>query len=287
MQEIKATTPELQQLLSETVDLVSMPEVYLKIRQLMDDPSSDIENFAKIISTDPNLVGTVLRIVNSALYGFSGQIGTIARALNFIGIRQLHDLVLSVSAVSSFTGIPNDIIDMRLFWRRSVLCGVLSSLLAKECGIKDSERLFVIGLLHEIGHLVLFSRMPDKSRQVLEREKIEDRPLYQIEQELLGFHYAQLGQELMKIWKLPESFQDITRHHVKPSVDTPSAVESSVVHIAHAFAHAKESDQIEDVTDPVSWQISKIALDEIDSVVNDANEKSAAIYALIIGQSAA
>ena len=129
--------PSIDQSIQEITALVSLPEVYLKVRQLMDDPSSDIDDFAKVIRYDPHLSVTVLKVVNSAFYGFSGQIDSIARAVNMIGIGQLHDMVLGISAISSLD-FPNDIMPLKTFWRCSLFSGVLSRLLAeqlmKQCG---------------------------------------------------------------------------------------------------------------------------------------------------------
>lgn len=234
--------PSSQALVSDVVGLISLPEVYLRIRELMNDDGARLDDFANIVRIDPNLTASVLRLVNSAYFGFAGQIDTISRALNFIGIRQLHDLVLGVSAMQSFANIPNEIIDMSLFWKRSIYCGVLAGLLARECNAVESEKLFIVGLLHEIGHLVLFTKLPEQSRAALVRSQLETCNIFEIEREIFGFDYAEVGQELLKAWNLPAEFQEITAQHVEPCAGTDYFIESSIVHIAHNISWADRSE---------------------------------------------
>ena len=120
----------------------------------MNDQTSVLDDFAIVVNGDANLAARVLKIVNSSFYGFPGQISSIARALNFIGITQLHDLVLSVSAIKAIK-LPNEVIDLHKFWQRSIFCGVFAKCFAKKLKLRDRESFFVIGLLHEIGRLAL------------------------------------------------------------------------------------------------------------------------------------
>jgi len=126
------STPTIEQLLARVNELISLPEVYLKISQLMDDKSSTVGDFAEVIKFDPNLSATVLKVVNSAFYGFSGQIDSIARAVNLIGIGQLHIMALSVSAITALDAMkyPEDIVPLKTFWRSCLFTGVLSRQLA-------------------------------------------------------------------------------------------------------------------------------------------------------------
>ena len=227
-----------EQLVSEISDLVSLPEIYLKIRELMDDPDSCLDDFAAVVNTDPALVASVLKIVNSAFFGFAGQIDNINRALNLIGIGQLHDLVLSLSAVSSLD-LPNDIEKLSIFWQRSIYCGVLSRLLAKKLHLPDAESLFVIGLLHEIGRLILFLKYPKESKLAVHQAQSENLSLTNVERITFGTDYGEIGQALMAEWNLPNKFECIIGYHLEPCNATEYVIETSIVHIAHIAAANK------------------------------------------------
>jgi len=223
---------DIDELVGEVSSLMSLPEIYLKIRKLMDDPDSSLEDFADVVNTDPGLLALVLKIVNSAYYGFSGQIDNIKRALNLIGIGQLHDLVLSLSALNSLD-LSNDIETLQQFWQRSIYCGVLSRLLAKKLKLEDAESLFIIGLLHEVGHLILFVKYPQESRLSVNQAQKENISLLGVERRNFGTDYGKVGQALMAEWKLPLKFQSIIGHQLEPDNATEFIQETAIVHIAH------------------------------------------------------
>lgn len=274
----------------EKFNLFSLPEIYVRVRKLMDNPDSSFDDFADAVKTDPNLTYKILGMVNSPFFGFSGQIDTITRALNFIGLGQFHDLVLTMSVLKSFDGIPNELIDMPAFWRRNVYCGVLSSLIAEKCNIPDSERLFVAGVLHEIGHLILFSELPSESREALLRSEHENRPLFKIERDIMGIHYGQVGKQLMQRWNFPENIQEITECHTEPEKAKQYTRDATIVHIAHAFAHEEDFHDklkyIVDNVDPFAWQTTTLTPETILLLVKEAEQKSAELMKQIVGKSA-
>jgi len=275
-----------KELVDGVMDLISLPEVYLRIRTLMLDDKSRLEDFAEVVRTDPNLVDGVLRIVNSAYFGFAGKIGTISRALNFIGIWQLHNLVLGVSAVKSFSGISNNIIDMPTFWLRSVHCGVLSRLFAEACKLRESEKLFVVGLLHEIGHLILYKILPHESSKVISVAQQQQRPLFQVETEHFGFHYGLVGKQLMQAWGLPDDFLEITECHPEPATAPNCAVEASIVHIADIFSQtgnsAADPEQLIEMIDPSAWEATGLSYAQIEPLFGEAMQQSAELIKVIL-----
>jgi HD-like signal output (HDOD) protein len=226
---------EIEQRLREVTELISLPEVYLKVRRLMDDPTSDIYDFAEVISVDPNLSTRVLKVVNSAYFGFPEPVDSIARAVNMIGIGQLHNMVLGISAISSLA-LPNDILPLNTFWRASLFSGVLARLLAQQLKLAKGDQLFIAGLLHEIGHLVLYSKFP---LQALAAQKIaEDQgmAIHEAESKLLGYHYGDIGAMLMANWNLPEKLQSLTRNQPAPHLANENKTESMLMNLAHACA---------------------------------------------------
>ena len=123
-------TPE--QLVSNVENLFSLPELYLKVRDTINDPRSFIDDVAKLVGQDANLCARLIRISNSSFFGFAAEIETVTRAINIMGLSQLHDLVLATSVVKSFKGIPSDLINMKEFWARSVLLRYYFSLDCQE-----------------------------------------------------------------------------------------------------------------------------------------------------------
>lgn len=279
--------PSFENQLQQVTELISLPEIYLKIHRLMDDPTSDIDDFAKVIRLDPNLSAKLLKAVNSAYYGFGGEITSISRAVNMVGIQQLHLMVLSISAVTAVSALdfPEDIVDLKTFWRSSLLSGALSRQIAQQLQIRPSERFFILGLLHEIGHLVLYANFPQLARESIQLAQDNEISIEQAEQQVLGCHYGKIGARLMQSWQLPSSFQNLTQYQPTPGQTSEDRLETSILHIAHAFAHQQfieDSEVLADLIDPVAWEATGLSEDQVQQSMQEALVISAELEKVII-----
>ncbi|NOY63354.1 MAG: HDOD domain-containing protein, partial [Gammaproteobacteria bacterium] len=122
---------------------------------------------------------------NSPFYGFPSQINTISRAITIIGTRELRDLVLATLVVRTFNGLDNELISMEQFWRHSVTCAVVARVLAGHLHESNTERFFVVGLLHDIGSLIIYRKIPELAREALLRSEHGDIALYQAERDVI------------------------------------------------------------------------------------------------------
>lgn len=226
--------------IGEVSGLASPPDVYIKVFDLMESPTAAAEDMGLIISQDPSLTARLLKIVNSPMYSFSSRIDTVSRAVAVVGLRELYSLVVAVSAVKSFSAIPNDVVNMDTFWRHSIYCGIISRLLAKRCHVLHTERLFIAGLLHDIGSLVIYNRAPDIAKRILEIAEGDEEKVFNAELQELGFSHAGLGGELLKEWTLPESLQEAVAYHHQPACAKGGKLEAAIVHIANVLANQSE-----------------------------------------------
>ena len=275
---------EIEQRLKEVTELISLPEVYLKVRRLMDDPHSDIYDFAEIISVDPNLSSRVLKVVNSAYFGFPEPVDSISRAVNLIGIGQLHNMVLGISAISSLK-LPNDILPLDTFWRASLFSGVLARLLAEQMKLAKSEQLFIAGLLHEIGHLVLYSKFPLQALAAQQLTETQGKQIHEAEMQVLGCHYGDIGAMLMANWKLSETLQTLTRNQPVPANASDLEVESTLMHLAHACAHARAKDSgaaADTSLDAEILGLTGLSQEELENSLNEARSISADMEKIIL-----
>ena len=279
----------LENQLQQVTELISLPEIYFKINRLMDDPKSDIVDFAKVIRLDSNLTAKLLNVVNSAYYGFSGEITSVSKAICMLGLQQLQIMVLSISAVTAVSSLnfPKDIVEFKTFWRCSLLSGTLSRLLAKQLQVRASERLFILGLLHEIGHLFLYSQFPDESRQTIQISNEQGLTIAQAELQLFGYHYGEIGAKLMAYWQLPESFQDSIQMQPTPQLALASdnRLEISILHIAHAYAHKQfiETDkELEQLIDPSVWEVTQLTAEMVEQTLDAALSASAEMETAIL-----
>ena len=204
------------EIVSRVNTLASPPTSYLQLCEALKLPEdSQLDGITKVIASDPSLAAKVLKIVNSALYGFERKIESIRRAVIILGLQQIHDLVLGIAVSHSFRNVKMHMVNIDRFWQRSVFQGVLASGLGRQCGLLPAERLFVAGLLADIGHLVLYQTMPEKMIQVLALSE-QGESLANAEQSIIGCHYAEVGAALLEYWKLPEFFSIVIGSQTHP-----------------------------------------------------------------------
>jgi len=264
-----------EQIARSTNALITLPAVYLRARAALQDPNASLAEAADVIACDPAMTARLLRIANSAFFGFAAPVQTVARAVNLLGTEQVHDLLLATSVSSVFAGVSRELVDMEVFWRRGVLCGVAARLLAARCNVLDSERLFVEGLLHEVGHLVLFQHLPESAASAMRRAGQTGTPLFRVERELLGCDYAEVGSELLRLWQLPASLQESVRWHVEPERARDFPLEVAIVHMAWCLTDAGQP-----VPSAQALQLTGLVELDLEAVCAEAEQHASEIAAM-------
>ena len=267
-------------LVQKAADLISLPEIYLKVRELLDDPNSSLADIADVINVDPNLTSRILRIANSAYCGFKTKIETANRAINMLGTQQIHDLVLSTSVAKAFSSIPEEIVNMEKFWRCSVICGASAKVIADSCNILDSERMFTAGLLAHIGRLVLFMSLPKAIEEAYAQAFQGDVTIAQAIENQLGFSDAKVAGDLLSHWKLPDTLVNPIRYqtYLEISIEDLSAEEVAIVHVASAIADMHEFQLDTDVMitslNEAAWNVLELDRDKLLDLIDDAESLS-------------
>ena len=225
---------------AETKDLFSLPDIYFQVNEMIRDPRFTMADIGSVIAKDPALSARLLRLVNSSFYGFQSRIDTITRAITIVGIDDLYNLVVATCVLDKFAKIPADLVDMTAFWMRSVHCGVVAKLLAKSCAVMNVERLFLAGLLHDIGSLVLYQAMPEQAGNVLIAIRQDRRLLASFEQEILGFTHADVGRELLKVWGLPQSLCEVVGCYRQPDYAINHRLDATLLNLASRLVDDQE-----------------------------------------------
>lgn len=271
-----------KELVAGVINLISLPEICIRVNTALEDPSHTHKQLGDIITHDPALTARILRIVNSAYYNFPNKIELVSRAISIIGEDDLRGLVLATSALEVFKNIPNQLLNMELFWQHSVFTGIVARLLSKQCNILHGERLFIAGLLHDIGKLILYYKEPKISQDVLLEASESTGQIVDAEQKILGFTHADVGAALIEAWQLPDSLHTIIAHHHSPANAEDFRVETAIVHIANAIVNSLSPDTPIDEHmldesnefDPVSIEISGIDLKTLPEIVAASQEQT-------------
>ncbi|XPV76802.1 MAG: HDOD domain-containing protein [Desulfovibrio sp.] len=200
-------------LIRSGVKLPSLSQVFVQLQEALKDPTTNAKDLAEIIRQDPSLSAFLLRMVNSAMFGFKTKIDTITRAVAIVGVKQLSTLAAGTSVMTLFKDVPPEHVNMEQFWMHSLACGFVAKTLAERVGHDDPERCFVAGLLHDIGRLVVYMVAPKEALSVGARMKKEKLNIIEAEEIDLGFNHARFAAILLKMWNLPLPLINAVLHH--------------------------------------------------------------------------
>ena len=227
----------ISDLLKGNIHLASPPVVYLEYKKVIDNPSKTAFDAGLVIEKDAALAAKLLKIVNSAFYGFPSKITSISRAISLVGTRELQNLLLSALVIERFSNLPGQVLTMHDFWARNLRCALLSREFDVQLGKKYPDEAFLCGLLHNIGQLLIYLRIPILAREVelqlRSKAQLEAIDEVLIEQRVIGFDHFQVGAELCRLWKLPEIMVETIRLHAYPDNVGPYTDIAAMVRMAH------------------------------------------------------
>jgi putative nucleotidyltransferase with HDIG domain len=214
--ELKAIQTKIDR---DIIQLPAAPTIVLKLNQVIDDPHTSADDVAQIVGASPSLTALILKIVNSAAFGLPTRVDRISRAVTLLGTREISALAMGVSVLKAFMEIPRDLIDMETFLRHSLACATITRYLAALSNNSQTEQLFIAGLLHDIGKLILLKYFPLEMKILFQTAWASDYrgPFLAVEKAAIGRTHAQLAGQLLKKWKFPEPLQHIVRHHHAPA----------------------------------------------------------------------
>lgn len=237
-------TQSLDELINRVADVYVLPEVCIRLAARLDDPDSSNREIAALIMLDPGLALRLMRVANSAYFGFPAKITSVDQALAVLGRITLARVVLGVSVIGSCDKLRVAPEDLRAHWRHSVLCGLLARRLAAGTGL-DGEALFLGGLLHDVGQLVILDATPRDALSVWQEDgQLDPQRVEAVVAEAGFFHWdhALVGEALLRRWGLPELFAVIARWHRAPEQATAFGPEVAVVGLANAMSRYAADD---------------------------------------------
>ena len=275
-------TVDFQKLIqSHILELPTLPMISLKMHETIARPNSSANDIARVISRDTTLSARLLKIVNSAFYRFPSRIDSVSRAVAIIGTKQLTTLASGVAIINMFRNIPSSIIDMKSFWKHSVRCGVHARIIASYHGVQNTERLFLSGLLHDIGRLILYNYAPDHAVYALTKAKRTQTLLRGIECEDLEFDHAETGGQLLKRWKLPVLVEEAVCYHHNPG-EAQNPLEPSIVHLADVMANAvgvgSSGERFVPSLDAGAWEEIGLSANVLEVIMKQADRQTEEIF---------
>ncbi len=235
---IMPALPEsVEQIVSQEVELVSFPDIYFQILKVLENPKSSSAHVAEVVSKDPSVAARLMKLVNSPFYGLPNKVDTIARATTLVGAQELSILTLGISVVQYFDDIPQDFFSMKRFWTHSIATGIFAKLLATRIPGFFEERFFLLGLIHDIGRLVIFKTFPYAALEVFLLATQAPCLIHDAERKLLGFDHTNVTEAMLEAWDFPDSLRHVICCHHEPD-NSDKKIECAVLHVADVLARA-------------------------------------------------
>lgn len=237
----------LKEIIKNSKELSSLPEIYIRVSEILDDENSTADQIGHIVQTDPALASRLLKVVNSSFYGFPNEISTISQAVNILGRNPLRQLLTGTVLGSVFSRLSQSVFLMDDFWQHSVHTAVIAKFCYQNISKARSDELFIAGLLHSIGRLVLAHQLPEKTIEIQRILDTSERSLTSIENEQLGFNHCDVGAAIMQQWGLPTILQVCAKYHLNPADTKEFKTQVWVIHIANALAHIAITDDTNEI----------------------------------------
>lgn len=247
-----------EHIIKSTSQVASLPTIYLKIEEALNNANCSNQYLVDILSEDTALSARLLRLSNSAMFNFPNKIDSVFQAISIIGTQQLRALVLASSVMKIFKDIPEELINMEMFWRHSIACAVSARIIASLRRAANVEYFFLAGLLHDIGRLIMFKEIPTETGEAMQLAAKKQQLLFLVEKEVLGFDHAKLGGMLLKDWKLPPQLVESTAFHHSPRRSADFQDEVAVIHLADIIANSLQlgssGEHLVPTLDNQSWE---------------------------------
>lgn len=241
------TAEQRDQIVSDAIKEIShiatLPEITLKIVELVEDPKSTAQHLHKVISNDPALCARILKVVNSSFYGLPGQIGSINRAIVMLGLNAVKNIAIAASLAKLFRGGDlTPAFSARTLWVHSVTTAACGKMLADKLGFAAADEVFLSGLMHDIGMMV--EMQFDRNKLIEAVQKVGVGPdgtpsanMLDCEDQTFGANHQQFGAGLCRKWKFPSSFVIVAGGHHDPlSLPLDSRMMPSLIHVADRLA---------------------------------------------------
>ena len=233
MSDLEVRREQIRKRIARASNLPTMPGVVARVIEIVDDPSTTGRQLGEELAKDQVLCAKILKLVNSGFYGFSKPISTVSHAVTMLGFDVAKSLVLSSSVLERMEeSLPG-------LWSHSLACARACTMIAERAQLPDPEELSVIGLLHDLGKVVLCQSLENDFHRIQLRIDKKKMLFYEAEEEVLGFNHGALGGWLLEEWTLPPQLVEpiIDHHDFRPRRE--HAQRTAVVHLADILCRAE------------------------------------------------
>jgi HD-like signal output (HDOD) protein len=242
----------LKQRIEKLGQLPTLPQVVQKIVSMIDRPETSAEALGRLIEKDQVLSAKVLQLANSPFYGFPARIASVSHAVVVLGLNVVKGLTLGATVFDMMKAAGMDEL-----WRHSLGVAMVAHVLAIRVDHKNPEELFVAGLLHDLGKVVMYVKLPEAVEKIGEVVQARDLYMMEAEREVLGLTHADIAGWLATAWHLPIVLKEPIMYHHQPSLATGAPMQTAIVHVADVLVKAMgcgcSGDELVPLLSPEAW----------------------------------
>lgn len=272
----------LEPLLKQAGQLPSLPEVYIRVTELLENESSTGLKIGEAVQSDPALTARILKMINSAYYGLQNPVTSIPQAVTLLGRQQLKQVLVGSVLARVFKDFDITSFPLRDFWQHCIKTAIIGRQLAMQnARVLDHEVFFTAGLLHDIGWLVIAKVNPGSYGQIIELARAENKDVIEVETEKLGVTHIDVGVALLEKWGIPGLITQCVRKHHDIDHIGSFEIETSIVYLANKLSRLDLSGEEEEgeklIADTLSaipnWEKSKCTAEQITIACRLAEEQ--------------
>ena len=262
---------QFKKVLREIKNLPTLPGIVAKLGKMAEDPDTTTEQMGRVISKDHILASKLLKLVNSAFYGFPQRISSLNSAIILLGFNVIKSLIISASIFEVMEAQ-----DVEL-WEHSLGCAVVCNVLARHLGVKDPEEISTAGLIHDIGKVAIKMELPREYEKITELSQEKKISRLEAEREILGLDHSEVGSWLAKSWNLPNKLVEPIACHHDPHLAKEEQQASAIVHFANIMIRGLGYGHAGDIWVPPlnnkAWKLLALAPADIDPLLREVEEK--------------
>lgn len=227
---------DMDKVLQRVEQIPTIPVISQKIMEISGDENAVVRDFVRIIEKDQALAAKILRVANSAFYGFLSKVTSLEHALVILGINEVRSVVLGCSVYKFFSRSGSNGFDRTRFWKHSIICSQVARFLGTRFNVPNGNSLFLAGLIHDIGKVVVDQYFQEDFQQILEHVSSNKTTFSKAEKKVLGTTHDQIAGKLLKQWRFPnEVVTQVSNHHA-PWHDKNHGTDSIIIYLANLLA---------------------------------------------------
>lgn len=213
--------------------LPTVPGVLKRLSVVIEKPRITLVEISAFIANDPALTSKVLKMVNSAIYGFPGRIASVSHATMLLGLNIIKGLLLGVSVFELMQKT------MKGLYEHSLACAIASRVIAQKKGLKEPEEVSVAGLLHDIGKVILALEFPTEYQAAMDEAQGKSISIFDAEKNQFNTTHANVGSWLAEKWRFPRNLIEVIECHHRPALAKNAPLETAIVHMADLLVRAR------------------------------------------------